>query len=302
MEPGATRFALRIGFEPDTEDPGRVFRAMNQLIDSVQDLDSLLARIVSAEIESRLILDDIQSGSLLSFIRQNVKLDEKTPYKGNNPKSKIEKYLNEANGEFFRLASNNGDSPGIEEIEKMLKDLNQMAKETDVLQLDGYGKVPIAEIINLLKQIGEALKNLNTGDSASYISPESEEIPLNIGFDIEDTSIEDEIIAETITNKNEMILKIKKPDYLGLSQWQFRHRTGSFFAKIEDAGWLDDFQGRGVDVRPGDSLRVILEVTVDYDSGGEVINEDKTVLEVINVIKADDNNDSQHQVEFGDVK
>jgi len=301
MEPEATRFALKIGFEPGTEDPGRVFRAMNQLIDSVQDLDSLLARVVSAEIESSLILDDIQSGSLLSFIRQNVKIKKETPYKGDDPKSKIEDFLNEANEEFFRIASNDVETPGIEEIEEMLRTLDQMAKETDVLQLDGYGKVPIAEIINLLKQISEALRNLDAGDSASYISPESEEISLNIGFDIEDTGVEDEIVAETITNRNEMILKIKKPDYLGSSQWQFRHRTGSFFAKIEDADWLGDFQGRGVDVRPGDSLRVILEVTVDYARSGEVVNEDRTVLEVLNVIKADDDDD-QSQIEFGSVE
>lgn len=299
MEPEAKIFALKIGFEPGTQDPGRVFRAMNQLIDSVQDLDSLLARVVSADIESSLILEDIQSGSLISWFRQKVKLDDGTPYKNEDPESRVEEFLARSNREFFQIVAGDG-APNYEEIQELIESLNQMAQETDVLQLNGYGKVPIAEIVSRLKQISEALRNLDTGDSASYIGPDREEISLDIGFNIEETDIEDAVVAETITNRNEMILKIKKPDYLGTSQWQFRHSTGSFLANIEDEEWLSKFQERGVDVRPGDSLRVLLENVVDYDSSGGVIREKKTVLKVHGVIRSGDDNQSQMDLNNGE--
>ncbi len=77
---------------------------------------------------------------------------------------------------------------------------------------------------------------------------------LSIRWPIED--IEALAIARTIEQPSaEMILAVKKPDYLGTSKWDLRHGKRTIQAKIEDEDWLRRFQNRQEDVRPGDALR-----------------------------------------------
>jgi len=82
-----------------------------------------------------------------------------------------------------------------------------------------------------------------------------------------------------------MILKVKKPDYLGESKWDFRHGGRSFPAKIIHKVWLESFQNREIDIRPGDSIRTMVEMTDKYDFDGELIGTDYNILQVIEVIQ-----------------
>ena len=83
----------------------------------------------------------------------------------------------------------------------------------------------------------------------------------------------------------EMILKVKKPDYLGESKWDFRHGRRSFPAKIIHKEWLENFQDREIDIRPGDSIRAMVEMTDKYDFNEELIGTDYNILQVIEVIQ-----------------
>ena len=89
---------------------------------------------------------------------------------------------------------------------------------------------------------------------------------------------------EAIANTNQMILKVKKPDYLGESMWELKHDTKSFLAKILDTEWLKSFQQRKFDIRPGDSLRVELEIIVKYGYDSEVISTHYNVLNVNEIL------------------
>jgi hypothetical protein len=81
-----------------------------------------------------------------------------------------------------------------------------------------------------------------------------------------------------------MILAVKKPDYLGTSKWELRHGKRTISAKIEDANWLGRFQGRQVDVRPGDALQCTVKIEMLYGFDNELISERYTVLKVIEVL------------------
>jgi hypothetical protein len=90
---------------------------------------------------------------------------------------------------------------------------------------------------------------------------------------------------ETIESSAEMILKVKKPDYLGDSMWDFKHEKKTIPAKIEHADWLLRFQRREVDVRPGDSVRAVVGFTTKYDDRYNVIAIRYSILEIIEIIK-----------------
>ncbi len=92
------------------------------------------------------------------------------------------------------------------------------------------------------------------------------------------------LTRETLTSTTKMILKVKRPDYLGQSQWDFRHGKRAIAAKITDAVWLNKFQSRLVDVRPGDSLRVDMTTEVKYGHNNEVVGTSYNISHVEEVL------------------
>ncbi len=78
------------------------------------------------------------------------------------------------------------------------------------------------------------------------------------------SDVEELLTREVIPSQTVLILKVKKPDYLGTSKWEFVFEH-AIEAKILDVDWLVRFQNRREDVRPGDAIRaeVLTEVSTD---------------------------------------
>jgi len=112
-----------------------------------------------------------------------------------------------------------------------------------------------------VQRVGVALENLRPGDLAKFESKEGD-AAFNLNFDVSPESLEAVLTARTIENHAELLLKIKKPDYLGDSQWELRHGSRNVPAQIEDAAWLHRFQTRQVNVRPGDAIRGRVRIEV----------------------------------------
>lgn len=81
-----------------------------------------------------------------------------------------------------------------------------------------------------------------------------------------------------------MILRVKKPDYLGESMWEFRWGNRNFLAKVSHLDWLARFQSREIMIRPGDSIRAIVRISDRYDFSGELTGTTSDVIEVKDVI------------------
>ena len=103
-------------------------------------------------------------------------------------------------------------------------------------------------------------------------------------------------VKETVTfPAAQMILAVKKPDYLGDSKWDLRHGRRSITTKIEDTAWLRRFQSRSVDVRPGDALRCEVRIDHLYGYDNELLSERYTVIRVLEVLE-----NRYHQLDFLD--
>jgi hypothetical protein len=107
---------------------------------------------------------------------------------------------------------------------------------------------------------------------------------MNAEFNIAPETIDELLTKEILVTKGEMILKIKKPDYLGESQWEFRHGNRKIMASIIDKDWLINFHSRRIDVRPGDSLRCDMRIDANYGFDGEVVAEHYIIMVVKEVI------------------
>jgi hypothetical protein len=70
--PDSNEFSLKIDFERGTPAPSRVFRAISELIEAFEATDGIVAPTISPRITSILLLQAIETGSLVSRLKQVV--------------------------------------------------------------------------------------------------------------------------------------------------------------------------------------------------------------------------------------
>ena len=173
------------------------------------------------------------------------------------------------------------------QIDGLAHGLMEVAKETDVLRIRMYTPVHASKITKSLQKITEAVSHLDEGDIATYRTKE-EETTFNMEFHFSPETIEQLLTKETISSNQEMILKVKKPDYLGESMWDFRHEGRTLQAKILDKNWLERFQAREEDLQPGDALRGTVKIHVDYGFDGEVVGTRYEIVEITEIIASNE--------------
>lgn len=83
---------------------------------------------------------------------------------------------------------------------------------------------------------------------------------------------------------SKMILKVKKPDFLGNSQWEFKHDNRIITARILDDQWLESFRNGQVVIKPGDAIRANVLIEVNYGYDREVVSTNYRIITVDEVI------------------
>jgi hypothetical protein len=170
-----------------------------------------------------------------------------------------------------------------EEIKEIEAELLKAAETADIKRIPAYRPLPEPKIIEVITNIGNALGQLAPTDSAKLITPDGE-AAFNLTLKVAPESLQALLTKEKLSNESVMILKVKRPDYLGESRWDFKLGDHPLQAKILQADWLADFQSRRIDVRPGDALRARVRQTISYGYDAEVISESWEVLEILEVI------------------
>jgi hypothetical protein len=276
-------FCIEIDFEKGAESPSRVFRAMTEIIETFQDIDKALVESIDVKIEPIVVIEDIEAGSIKTWLSYALRAVDDDALKNIDWKKQVGKYLVKAKYFVLNFIEDKTEITSVEQIKELEMKLLKSAEETDVIHFPAYAPVQRQKLLPSLTRLNRALQNLNENEKAIYISVENN-IKMNAAFNIVPEKLEELLTNETISSKGEMILKVKKPDYLSDSMWQFRHGTRIIEAKITDTIWLKKFQNREKDVRPGDSLRVILETIIKYGYDNELVGMHYIVIEVKDVI------------------
>lgn len=169
------------------------------------------------------------------------------------------------------------------EVQVLEAELVQLAEETQVRHIPAYSPIPRRLLLADLNAVSRAVVPLNPRESAVALL-DDERVTIPREFAISDGAIERILTDQTFDNDAELILKVKKPDYLGNSMWEFRHEGHKIEAKVTDQGWLQRFRRREETLGPGDAIRAVLHTTVHYDKFGEVVASERRVTKVHNVI------------------
>lgn len=278
-------FVLKIDYEKDSPRPSRVFRAMSEMIEGFQSLDNNLIQAFPIKVTPVLLLEDIQVGSLRTIIKNVLTGVEDEVIKNLEWKKMVGGFLLQGKHAVVRWIEKREQIESRKALAELAREIQQLAEGTKVLHLPVYAPPSLPLLIKDIAIISDAVSHLGLKDVATY-EAEGTISEFNKKFHVDAEFAEELLTDETITNRSEVLLQVKKPDYLGESMWEFVHAGHVIRAKIEDHDWVAAFQFQKIEVLPGDSLRVILETTTHHGADGAEIVTYYQVLKVIAVKRA----------------
>lgn len=284
--PPRADFAFEIDFARGVGPASRVFSATHDFIKACEALDAELVKSIDSSIETVLVLEDIEEGSIRTWLRSALVATDDDAIKTLDWKPQVGKYLVRAKYAILQFIDERGEEAPVS-LPDLREQIRLIAAETDVRHMPDYSPPAPKALIAAARDFQGVKDRLVAGDKARFL-PDLADVPayeFNLSFRMPVDNIEDLAVARTITvPSSEMILPVKKPDYLGESRWQLRHGQRNIEAKLEHADWLRRFQNREIDVRPGDALRCRVQIDYLYGHDNELLTERYTILEVLEVL------------------
>lgn len=283
-------FGIEIQFDNTKESPAKAFRTLSEILEALHSVDVDLLGSIDSQIQPVTLLEDLQKGSIKGWFKN---LLERIPDEGLKDldwKKAVGHYLVKGKYIMIKFLEHKTAITSREELKDLEAELYTLAQETNVKQIPSYTPIPTAKLVGSIRKISASMQYADEDNRIIYMASKEEKADFNLEFNFSPESIEDLLTKEVITSETEMILKVKKPDYLGDSQWELRHEKNAILVKIADVSWLRQFQEREINVRPGDSLRAKVKISVNYDYNNEVIGTHYEIIKVIDVIKADRSN------------
>ena len=284
-------FCIAIDYEKNSPNPSRVFRAMSDLIEALESLDATLIQPLDSKLEPILLLEDIEASSIKAWMAQKVKTAlesvDDDAIKSGDYKKVIATYLVKGKYAAINFLENTTVIKSAADIEPLERELFQLGEEAYISQLlPHHQSVSRQRLLNDINKINTALSPLTQADTVKFIDNEGRSANFNLSLSVAPETIDEILTREVIkTPPLPMILKIKRPDFLGDSQWEFRFDNRPFFAKIVDEEWLAKYRAGEEPLAPGDALKGNVETEVKYGFEGEVIEQHHTIVEVIEVIR-----------------
>ena len=277
------QFDLYIDFEKGLGSASRVFHASAGLIDAFTRFDAALSGMVSTEIHSTITLEDVQGGSIRSSLRSIIIDIPDEALRDGEWKKVLGHFLIKGKYILCKWLEENPKIESIDQVKKVHELLLIAAEETQVLSLPFYRPMAFDDLLDVTKEIDTATRHLLPGDKAKFQSPIGD-ATFQIAPHLSDEAAES-ILIERI-DRIEIVdqFKVKKPDFLGRSQWSIRIDGHSQHADFDDISWLTKFQAGDEVLVPGDSLHAKLMVDVFYDYNGREVNKEYRIVEVIRIV------------------
>ncbi len=279
-ESSSTDFALIIDFKKGEGSPTRVFSAAKDLIEAFQLIDRFLVQSIDTNIKPLMILENVESGSLKIKLRNVLSAIDDKDLESLDWKKIIGKFL--VRGKHKILDWLDDDKP--KSLPNLQKDLKKLARETGIKGLSDYSSSDLNKLIEGIKKIQKAKDTLLLEDQAFFeAGDQKHKIDIPTRFTQGDLK---KIAIKRTTAKPpiEMILVVKKPDYLGSSKWDFRIEKQAISARINDPVFLYAFKARQLKLSPGDSLKCMVSIETIYGFDDKEISKNYVISKVLEVL------------------
>jgi hypothetical protein len=279
-----TQFDLYIDFEKSEGSASRVFHASAGLIDAFTKFDVALSGMVSIDIQSALVLDDVQGGSIRSKLRNVIFDIPDDALRDGEWRKILGHFLIKGKYVLCKWLEDNPKIDSIEQVKQVHDLLFIAAEETHALRLPFYRPIAFDDLLEATKRIDAATRHLLPSDSVKFLSIAGDATLQNephLGVDAATDILIERIDRVERTDQ----FKVKKPDFLGKSQWSIKIDGLSQYADFEDLTWLTRFQAGDEVLVPGDSLLAKLVMDVFYDYNGKEVRREYKIVEVIDIVE-----------------
>lgn len=250
-------------------------------------------------IEPVIVLEDIKAGSIKTGFKIFWEQERESAVKSGNAKRALTAFLIEG---IKRFVSRTNDADEPLQLKETQSDLHQLAQNIDVPPQTIRFPIQNQNLIDIISKFESVKELLAPGDKAKLVLPNNSRVPIHQSVVADMERLREEATLETYSYRDPArILIVKNPGYLQGSQWIFRYSNRDFAATIEDRQWLNRFQQRDVDVRPGDALKCQVRIEVAYGYSSEVISKKHHIEKISEVIESGNLGGKQTSLDSSDV-
>ena len=261
---------------------------MLDLTDAVQVFQRHVAQLIGQDVNSSLLLSDIEKGSLIAkFFSKITGFDEKVNRESGWDVG-VAGLINSAVEKVVIFLSGDDRNINFEQVKRLCEEIEREAAQVSNGQLHSSTHLPPSDVIRFGVKVVKAVNGLSANDSVYFATSNvNVEIPKGIPLD---EDVAQQLLLEYVEENRDLaaVLKVKKPDYLGRSKWSvvYQRNGRTIDVKIQHYTWLDQYQTNslGDSILPGDCLLAVMLVRCGFGKGGEIVFEDFIVEEVLKVI------------------
>jgi len=257
---------------------------MVDLVEAFARFDRDLVKSIDVTIEPVLLLENVESGSITSWFISLLRSSDDSALKSGDWRRVVGEYAVKGKYALIKMLEGAHSVTDPNLLEAIQAELLLEAKKTDIRGLSGYIPMSRTRLAAHIVDLTASLEYLDDQDSATFKSRAERPIPFNRLLRINELEMTQLLAVRTLTNVSELILKVKKPDYLGSSMWEFHYDGHPIEARIQDVNWLEKFHNGGAGLLPRGALRANVRIEVSYDDQSESLPPKYTVLEVLEVI------------------
>lgn len=279
-----THFDIYIDYVKADGDASRVFHAMGDLIDTFSQLDQILAGVILEAPQTELVLEAVTAASLKSRLRNVIGGIPDDALRDGDWKKILGHFLIQAKYIVCDWLKEHPEITHLDEIQTLQERLQVAAAKTDARHLPFYRPIDNKDLLGVIAEIDRSISVLDQRDVVRYESRYGN-IELPHTQHVHDNLIRQLLTKEILVSDDERIVKVKKPDFLGRSKWVLKYAGHSIYASIDHSEWLNSYQSGDIEVKPGDSLRVLMHEEVFYGHNMEVVHVTHSIREVVEVIK-----------------
>ena len=294
IDPSKGDFGIRLSVLKHSHRPGDTFLAMSHFVNAIEHMDRQFSRSIDRSLRPELLLESIEEGSLVAWFVTVLKAIPDEAIKELNWKKVIGTFLVAAKYRLLAWLGERESITDIAELEAVRNSIEELKQES--LQEQWLlESLPLtkAELVQLILHITRTLSALPPNQRIQFISQHGE-TEINREFRLTDDQAAELLAATQHVQSLRMALKVRKPDYLGTSTWEFIHNSRAIKARIADLNWIDEFQHRKAQLLPGDALLVDVKINVLQDAEGNEFESKYVIERVVEVVTSD----AAEQMEF----
>lgn len=270
-----------------TKKPKDIFNEYTLMLIALEKTETEMLKSISTSLQYKSSLESIETGSIVAKIKSWMEDDE--PNLGNEKLGNLD-FKNYLSDGIKTIVNNLSQDKNItaNTIDKISSDLNNLAEQYKITDAFSYAPIQKKNLIEISNSIREATSNLSNDENVYLLEENgsSIELPKKINIQVSEKDINSK--ERIIENEIEQILRIKKPDYIADSAWEFKIGRKVINIKIEDTNWINQFLNKEIKLYPGDSLRCKVFTVEEYDKLGTLVTSKFSITKVLEIIEGNE--------------